>query len=101
MSLLTFAAAILLVLRVIGHGPMLVGHEQFFVDSFNVFLLELTAFLGFTTALFSRPYMRIKEHHGRVTPGRLCLYHSMCVLLMAAFPLAFLPTNLHTFIVRL
>jgi hydrogenase-4 component F len=39
--------------------------EQIFVDPFNVFLVALTAFVGFTTALFSRPYMRIEEQHGR------------------------------------
>ncbi len=63
---------------------MLVGHEQFFVDSFNVFLVALTAFVGFTTALFSRPYMRIEEHHGRLNARRLRLYHSMYQLFMAA-----------------
>ncbi len=94
MSLLTFAAAILLVLRVIGHGPMLVGHEQFFVDSFNVFLVALTAFVGFTTALFSRPYMRIEEHHGRLTARRLRLYHSMYQVFMGAMLLALLTNNM-------
>ena len=34
--------------------------EQFFVDPFNVFLVALTAFVGFTTSIFSRPYMRIE-----------------------------------------
>ena len=73
---------------------MLVGHEQFFVDSFNVFLVALTAFVGFTTALFSGPYMRIEEHHGRVTQRRLRLYHSMYQLFMAAMLLALLTNNM-------
>jgi hydrogenase-4 component F len=94
MSLLTFAAAILLVLRVIGHGPMLIGHEQFFVDSFNVFLVALTAFVGFTTALFSRPYMRIEEHHGRLTARRLHLYHTIYQVFMGAMLLALLTNNM-------
>ncbi len=38
----------------------LVAHEQFFIDPFNVFLVTLTAFVGLTTALFSRPYMRVE-----------------------------------------
>src|SRR5271165_5438831 len=42
-SLLTFAAAALLVLRVFRHGPMLAWREQMLVDSFNVFLVALTA----------------------------------------------------------
>src|SRR5215469_2281381 len=88
MSLLTFAAAVLLVLRIQTNGPMLVWRDQFFVDSFNVFLVALTAFVGFTTAIFSRPYMRIEEHHGRLNSRRLRLYHSMYQLFMFAMLLA-------------
>jgi len=94
MSLLTFAAAVLLVLRVQTNGAMLVWRDQFFVDSFNVFLVALTAFVGFTTALFSRPYMRIEEHHGRLSPRRLRLYHSMYQLFMGAMLLALLTNNM-------
>jgi hydrogenase-4 component F len=94
MSLGTLAAASLLVLRVIRDGPMLVWHEQFFIDPFNVFLVALTALVGFTTALFSRPYMRIEEHKGRLNPGRLRLYHSMYQLFMGAMLLALLTNNM-------
>ncbi len=94
MSLGTLAAASLLVLRVIHDGPMLVWREQFFIDPFNVFLVALTAFVGFTTALFSRPYMRIEEHKGRLNPRRLRLYHSMYQLFMAAMLLALLTNNM-------
>jgi hydrogenase-4 component F len=93
-SLATLFAASLLVVRVIRNGPLLVGHEQFFVDSFNVFLVALTAFVGFTTAIFSRPYMRIEEHHGRLNARRLRLYHSMYQLFMAAMFLALLTNNM-------
>ena len=94
MSLLTLVAASFLVVRVIRHGPMLVWREQFFVDPFNVFLVALTAFVGLTTAIFSRPYMRIEEHKGRLTPKRLRLYHSMYQLFMAAMLLALLTNNM-------
>ena len=93
-SLGTLVAAALLVVRVIRHGNMLVWRDQFFVDPFNVFLVALTAFVGLTTALFSRPYMRIEEHRGRLTPRRLRLYHSMYQLFMAAMLLALLTNNL-------
>lgn len=93
-SLATLLAASLLVVRVIRNGPLLVGHEQFFVDPFNVFLVALTAFVGFTTAIFSRPYMRIEEHHGRLNARRLRLYHSMYQLFMAAMFLALLTNNM-------
>ncbi|HEV2275215.1 MAG TPA: hydrogenase 4 subunit F [Acidobacteriaceae bacterium] len=93
-SLATLAAVALLVLRVARHGPMVAAHEQFFVDPFNVFLVALTAFVGFTTSLFSRPYMRIEEAHGRLNPRRLRLYHSMYQLFMAAMFLALLTNNM-------
>ena len=93
-SLATLLAASLLVVRVVRNGPLLVGHEQFFVDSFNVFLVALTAFVGFTTAIFSRSYMRIEEHHGRLNARRLRLYHSMYQLFMAAMLLALLTNNM-------
>jgi hydrogenase-4 component F len=93
-SFATLIAIVLLVLRILRHGPMLFMHEQFFVDSFNVFLVALTAFVGFTTALFSKPYMRIEEQRGRLNAARLRLYHSMYQVFMAAMFLALLTNNM-------
>lgn len=93
-SFATLLAAAWLVVRVARHGPFLAGHEQFFVDSFNVFLVALTAFVGFTTAIFSRSYMRVEQLHGRVGPRRMRLYHSMYQLFMAAMLLALLTNNM-------
>jgi len=90
----TFLAGAALTRRVLIEGPMLRGQEQFFVDSFNVFLVVLTTFVGCTTAVFSRPYMRVEEHHGRVNRGRLRLYHSMYQLFMFTMLLALLANNL-------
>ncbi|HWP95203.1 MAG TPA: hydrogenase 4 subunit F [Gammaproteobacteria bacterium] len=92
-SLGTFAASLILTMRVISDGPMLVWREQFFIDPFNVFLVTLTAFVGFTTSLFSRPYMRIEEHHGRVNHRRLRFYHSMFQLFLFTMLLALLTNN--------
>ena len=93
-SFATFLAACALTARVIEHGNLKFVHEQFFIDPFNVFLVTLTAFVGFTTALFSRPYMRVELEHGRLTPGRLRLYHSMYQLFMATMLLALTTNNL-------
>jgi hydrogenase-4 component F len=93
MSLVTVGAAALLTVRVIADGPMTVMDEQFFVDPFNVFLVALTAFVGFTTALFSRPYMRIEEQDGRVNSARLRLYHSMYQLFSFTMVLCLLSNN--------
>ena len=110
MSLGTLAAAGFLTARVIEGGPFtapllparliaLFGldenalKEQFFVDPFNVFLLALTAFVAFTTALFSRPYMRIEQEHGRVNAARLRLYHSMYQLFTFTMLLCLVANN--------
>jgi len=93
-SLATFLAAAALTARVIADGPMLVLGRAFFVDSFNVFLVALTAFVGFTTSLFSRPYMRIEQEHGRLSPARLRLYHAMYQLFNFTMLLALLTNNL-------
>jgi len=92
-SALTFIAAVALTARVIDRGPLLVFDKQFLVDPFNVFLVALTAFVGMTTSLFSRPYMRIEEQHGRLTPARLRLYHSMFQLFMFTMLLALTTNN--------
>ena len=93
-SLATFVAAAILVARIVASGPTTQFGDQFFVDSFNVFLVALTAFVAFTTALFSRPYMRIEHEHGRVTPGRLRLYHSAYQIFSFTMLLALLTNNL-------
>jgi hydrogenase-4 component F len=76
-SLATFAAAARLVTRVIEEGPFTALGEHFFIDSLNVFLVALTAFVSLTTSLFSRPYMRIERDHGRVLDAGMRLYHAM------------------------
>ncbi|MBS0580830.1 MAG: hydrogenase 4 subunit F [Proteobacteria bacterium] len=93
-SLITFIAACALTTQVVNSGPLLAAHEQFFVDSFNVFLVTLTAFVGLTTSIFSRPYMRVEMTHGRVAPTRLRLYHSMYQLFMATMLVALTTNNM-------
>jgi hydrogenase-4 component F len=94
LSLGTFLSACALTIHVIAAGDLLVGHEQFFIDPFNVFLVTLTAFVGFTTSLFSRPYMRVEVEHGRLSPGRLRLYHAMYQLFMFTMLLALTTNNM-------
>ncbi|MFI4953352.1 MAG: hydrogenase 4 subunit F, partial [Burkholderiales bacterium] len=92
--LVTFVAAAALTARVIGEGPLLVAGKLFFVDSFNVFLIALTAFVGLTTSIFSRPYMKIEQELGHLTPGRLRLYHSMFQLFNFTMLLALSTNNM-------
>ncbi len=93
-SLGTFLAACALAARVIDEGNLLVAREQFFIDAFNVFLVTLTAFVGLTTSLFSRPYMRVEMEHGRVSARRLRLYHSMYQLFMTTMLVALTTNNM-------
>jgi len=92
--ILTFFAAVALTARVIVDGSLLVMDKLFFVDPFNVFLVALTAFVGLTTSIFSGPYMRIEEQQGRLTPGRLRLYHAMYQLFNFTMLLALLTNNM-------
>ncbi|MDD2926122.1 hydrogenase 4 subunit F [Rhodoferax sp.] len=93
-SLGTFLAACVMTAQVISHGPEYVWARQFFIDPLNVFLVTLTAFVGMTTAIFSRPYMRVEQDHGKMTPPRMRLYHSMYQLFSFTMLLGFTTNNL-------
>jgi hydrogenase-4 component F len=93
-SLCTFLSACVLTVQIIDHGPMLVWNREFYIDPLNVFLVALTAFVGLTTAIFSRPYMRVERDRGKMTPPRLRLYHSMYQLFSFTMLLALTTNNL-------
>jgi hydrogenase-4 component F len=90
----TLAAAAWLTAGVVSSGPITVLEGQFFVDPLNVFLVTLTAFVAFTTALFSGPYMRVEREKGRMTAGRLRLYHSMYQVFTFTMLLALTTNNM-------
>jgi hydrogenase-4 component F len=92
-SLLTLLASAALTAHIISLGPMTAWRELFFVDAFNVFLVALTAFVGFTTALFSRIYMRVEQERGKLSAARLRLYHSMYQMFTFTMLLALLTNN--------
>ena len=94
MSFCTFIAAVVLTIRVIDSGPQVAFSEEFFIDQFNVFLVALTAFVAFTTSLFSRPYMRIEQHHGKLTTPMLHLYYSMYQMFTLAMLVALTSNNM-------
>ena len=93
-SLATFIAACVLTAQIIAFGPVFVWEQQFYVDPLNVFLVTLTAFVGLTTAIFSRPYMRVEQDHGKMTPPRMRLYHGMYQLFSFTMLLALTTNNL-------
>jgi len=93
-SLATFLASLKLAVRVMDEGPLLVLDELFFVDPFNVFLVTLTAFVSFTTTLFSRPYMRNEQAKGKLSARMMQLYHSMFQAFGFTMLLALLTNNI-------
>ena len=90
----TFVAACVLTAQVVANGPMLLWHSEFFIDPLNVFLVTLTAFVGLTTSIFSRPYMRNERDRGKMTAPRMRLYHSMYQLFTFTMLLALSTNNL-------
>lgn len=93
-SLVTLLAGAALTWQVAQEGPMRSPGDWFYVDAVNVFLVSLTAFVGFTTAIFSRPYMRIECEKGKLTNRRLRLYHSMYQLFSFTMLLALTTNNM-------
>jgi hydrogenase-4 component F len=67
---------------------------SFRVDAFNVYLLVLTALVGLTTAIFSRPYMRHVCATGRTSERGMRLYHTMYQAFMFTMLLALSTDNL-------
>ena len=93
-SLGTLMAAAALTAKVVAQGPLFALDQQFFIDSLNVFLVTLTALVGFTTSVFSRPYMRIEEERGKMTPNLMRLYFSMYQLFNFCMLLALTTNNM-------
>lgn len=90
----TLVAAAWLTGTAITKGPAFFLGQQFFVDSFNVLLVALTALIGFTTALFSRAYMRVEVQHARIGSGRMRLYLGLYQLFIFTMLLALTTNNL-------
>ena len=65
-----------------------------FIDDFNVYLVVLTAFVGFTTSLFSASYIRHELAVGRLDPGKLRFYHAMYQAFLFTMLLALVANNL-------
>ena len=89
-----FLSAAALAMQVVEAGPQVLLREQFHVDAFSVFLVALTTFVGFSTALFSRPYMRTEVDRGRIGPAGMRLYHAMYQLFLFTMLLALTTNNL-------
>ncbi|MBX6368753.1 MAG: hydrogenase 4 subunit F [Rhodospirillales bacterium] len=65
-----------------------------FVDDFNIYLVVLTAFVAFTTSLFSSSYIAHEVETGRLTPNELRFYHAMYQAFVLTLLLALVANNL-------
>ncbi|MGR9045136.1 MAG: hydrogenase 4 subunit F [Gammaproteobacteria bacterium] len=72
----TLICSLWLAIDVLLEGPLLSSGKQLYIDSFNVYLVVLTAFVGFTTALFSGAYMQHEREVGKITSKMLRFYYS-------------------------
>jgi hydrogenase-4 component F len=84
----TFAASVMLV-----SGERVQG-EIFIVDDFNVYLVVLTAFVGFTTSIFSASYIGHEIEIGRLTPTFLRFYHALYQAMLCAMNVALTANNI-------
>ena len=84
----SLVAAILLLFAEHPRGDLII------VDDFNIFLIVLTTFVGFTTSVFSASYIAHEIEIGRLTPAYLRFYHAMYQALMGAMAVALLANNI-------
>ncbi|MFO1100317.1 MAG: hydrogenase 4 subunit F [Xanthobacteraceae bacterium] len=75
--------------------PFLPGmrSDLFIIDDFNIFLLVLTTFVGFTTSVYSGSYISHELETGRLTPVLLRFYHAMYQAMLGAMNLALIANN--------
>jgi len=90
----TFIFSLMLSFQVVGHDAVDAMGGWFHLDAYNVFLVALTAFVGMTTTIFSRPYMQHELENGRVNSNRMRLYHSMYQLFQFGMLLGFTTNNI-------
>jgi hydrogenase-4 component F len=91
---ITLILSLWLAVNVFNSGTILSTDKYFIVDSFNVYLIVLTAFVGFTTSIFSAPYMAHEKEIGKLTAKRLRLYYSMYQGFMFAMYLVLTTNNM-------
>ena len=91
-SLITLGSAAWLAWEVAAAG--VIASTYFRVDAFNVYLVVLTAFVGVTTSIFSRPYMRHVCASGKISAMSMRIYHSMYQAFMLTMLVALTTDNL-------
>jgi hydrogenase-4 component F len=86
-SAATFAATLMLFVE---RPP---ESRLFFIDDFNIYLVALTAFVGFTTSVFSAAYIARESAAERLSAMHLRFYHSMYQAFLFTMLLALTANN--------
>ncbi len=84
---LTFAAGVSLLFAERARSDVLL------IDDFNIYLVTLTTFVGFTTSIFSATYIGHELEIGRLTPTFLRFYHALYQAMMGAMIVALVANN--------
>jgi hydrogenase-4 component F len=63
------------------------------IDDFNIYLVTLTTFIGFTTSIFSASYIGHELAIGRLTPAFLRFYHALYQAMIGAMNVALIANN--------
>ncbi len=64
------------------------------VDDFNIYLITLTTFVGFTSSIFSASYIAHELEIGRLTPVYLRFYHALYQAMMLSMNVALVANNI-------
>ncbi len=91
-SLISLIASVVLAIEVAQHD--VIHGWGFRIDAFNIYLLVLTAFIGVTTSIFSRPYMQYVCSSGLTNSLGMRLYHTMYQIFLFTMLLALSTDNL-------
>ncbi len=67
--------------------------DLFLIDDFNIYLIALNTFIGFTTSIFSASYIKHELRIGNLTPAYLRFYHAMYQAMLGAMSLALVSNN--------
>lgn len=68
--------------------------DLFIIDDFNIYLIVLNTFVGFTTSVFSASYIGHELETGRLTTPLLRFYHAMYQAMIGAMNLALISNNM-------
>jgi hydrogenase-4 component F len=68
--------------------------DIFIIDDFNIYLIVLNSFVGFTTSLFSASYIGHEIAAGKLTRSMLRFYHSMYQAMIGSMGLALVSNDM-------